>query len=433
MKRFVNIALLAALYACLCAGCGAGPVPPSQRPPVKVVAHKKKITFLHYFSNTLSHGTDQLLSSFNGRSPDYEIEATTLDHEAFKTSIYRTLEAGNPPDIYSYWAGARVRSILEHLEPIDDVWAQEKLDGSFSRQVIESACDYDGKKYLIPISQHFIAFFYNKKIFDRLGIVPPATWTEFLAACDKIKKAGVIPIALGAKTRWPAQFWFDFLLLRTAPFEFREKLMKGQASYTSPEVFNVFRLWSGLIDAGYFNSRPNDTDWESGANEMVYRGEAAMTLMGLWIAGSYSDGRHKWVAGVDYDCFAFPVIDDKIPTVVLGALDGLVIPKKAVNVAGAKKALAYLASVETQKSMSRGWGTLAPNVNIEKEFYTDMQRRLMAHAASASKIAFHYDLSAPPAAAEVGLDMFARFLEFPHDYEVILEKAAAGFAEAYKK
>lgn len=429
MKRFFVCAVLTAAVLTF-TGCGQAPETPEA---AGNIGHKTKITFLHYFSNTLSHGTDQLLNSFNGSSSTYEIEATTLDHEAFKTSIYKTLEAGTPPDIYSYWAGARVRSILSHLEPIDDIWAAEKLDKAFTPAVIENACTYEGKKYLIPISQHFIAFFYNKKIFDKLKIAPPATWSEFKNACAVIKKAGIIPIALGAKTRWPAQFWFDFLLLRTAPFEYREKLMKGEAGYTDREVVNAFRLWSELVAAGYFNPRPNDTDWESGANEMVYRGEAAMTLMGLWITGSYSDDRHKWIAGVDYDCFTFPTVDEKIPRAVLGGLDGLIIPKKAVNIAGAKKALAYLASVESQKAMSRGWGTFAPNINIEKEFYTDMQRRLMNESAAADKLAFHYDLSAPPAAAEVGLNMFAQFLEFPQNYEVILEKASAGFAEAYKK
>ncbi|HOT78295.1 MAG TPA: hypothetical protein PK467_21075, partial [Candidatus Wallbacteria bacterium] len=85
------------------------------------------------------------------------------------------------------------------------------------------------------------------------------------------------------------------------------------------------------------------------------------------------------------------------------------------------------------KSMSRGWGTLAPNINIEKDFYTDMQRRLLAEAASCPKLAFHYDLTTPPAAAAVGLAMFTRILEFPADYEVIIEKAAPDFIKAFNK
>lgn len=422
------------LFACLVSlilffnGCG-GARPAVQEGP----AQKKKITFLNYFSNTLSYGNAQLIKSFNDHSSEYELEATTLDHEAFKTSIYETLKAGNPPDIYSNWAGARVRAVLEHLEPIDDIWKEGNLDKSFNRSLIDTACTYDGRKYLIPISQHFIAFFYNKKIFDDLKLTPPANWNDFLKVCDAIKKAGVTPIALGSKTKWPAQFWFDYLLLRTAPYEYREKLLKGEAGYKDRESLAAFKLWSDLVLKGYFNANPNDTDWESGANEMVFKGEAAMTLMGAWITGSYSDDKHKWTQGKDYDFFPFPIVDEKIPKVILGGLDGLVIPKKAVNVSGAKKALLYLAGAESQKSMSRGWGTLAPNINIEKDFYTDMQRRLLAEAASCPKLAFHYDLTTPPAAAALGLAMFTRILEFPADYEVIIEKAAPDFIKAFNK
>lgn len=62
----------------------------------------------------------------------------------------------------------------------------------------------------------------------------------------------VTPIALGAKEKWPAQFWFDYLLLHTAGYEYRQQLMEGKISYTDVSVRKVFDLWAGLIDKGYF-------------------------------------------------------------------------------------------------------------------------------------------------------------------------------------
>ena len=52
--------------------------------------------------------------------------------------------------------------------------------------------------------------------------------------------------------RWPAQFWFDYLLLRTAGPEYRASLMAGEASYTDDEVQRAMQLWKDLVDAGYF-------------------------------------------------------------------------------------------------------------------------------------------------------------------------------------
>ena len=58
-----------------------------------------------------------------------------------------------------------------------------------------------------------------------------------------------MPISLGSMNRWPAQFWFDYLLLRTAGPEYRAKLMAGEAAYTDPEVVRAMELWAELANA----------------------------------------------------------------------------------------------------------------------------------------------------------------------------------------
>ncbi len=84
----------------------------------------EKVTFLHYFSGTLAGGIDDLVKTFNAENPQYELTHTPVDHEAFKTSIRVMLSGGNPPDLFSYWAGAQVQFIVDadRLEPIDDVF-----------------------------------------------------------------------------------------------------------------------------------------------------------------------------------------------------------------------------------------------------------------------------------------------------------------------
>ncbi len=123
------------------------------------------ITFLHYFTDSLSGGIDDMARVFNSHSTRYELKPTSLDHEAFKSSISDTLRAGQPPDLYSYWAGARTASIVSDLEPIDDIWQQAGLDARFAPSLVRAASEYGGKKYFIPLTQHYVAFFYNKQVF----------------------------------------------------------------------------------------------------------------------------------------------------------------------------------------------------------------------------------------------------------------------------
>ena len=96
------------------------------------------------------------------------------------------------------------------------MWKQANLDSVVSKQVAASATTYNGKRYLIPFNYHYVGVFYSPKVFAAAGASTPKSWDEFLALCKLLKSKGVAPIALGSKNRWPAQFWFDYLLLRTA-------------------------------------------------------------------------------------------------------------------------------------------------------------------------------------------------------------------------
>ena len=176
-----------------------------------------ELILLHYWSNSLSGGINGMTEAYNRASPPYRVRATPFEHESFKQSIISMLEGGSPPDLFSYWAGARVRALVERgfLAPIDRFWSEAGLDEVFPPQVAR-ACTCNGKKYGLPLTQHYVAFFYNKAIFTKLGLTPPATWAQFRNVCEILKTAGITPLALGTRERWPAQFWFDYLLLRMA-------------------------------------------------------------------------------------------------------------------------------------------------------------------------------------------------------------------------
>lgn len=391
----------------------------------------QKIIFLHYWTGALSGGIDQMVDTFNRDHPSYRVRATGFEHETFKVSIRAMLAAGHPPDLFSYWAGARVQAIVDagHLSPIDDLWAQAGLDRLFS-PLVAGAATYNGSKYIIPVTQHYICFFYNKSIFSRYGLQPPTTWEAFLSVCEKlVKKAGISPIALGSRERWPAQYWFDHLMLRTAAPEFRERLMNGNASYTDPAVKKTFDLWKTLLDKHYFNPTPNLYDWSEAA-KMVFHGKAAMTLMGTWAIGLF-DGQLGWRQESDYDFFAFPLIDPAIPTVSMGPLDAIVLPAEG-NLKAARKTLRYFTDEAPQKAMSKGSGALSPSQQVPPEFYTPLQRRIRKAIADSALWVTPYDLATPPAAAESGLNLFSRFLDNPEQVSGLLKATEKEMESLFK-
>lgn len=390
----------------------------------------EEIIFLHYWTGSLSGGIHEMVTVFNNKYPQLHVRATGFEHESFKIGIKVMLAGGNPPDLFSYWAGARIQSLVvkDYLSPIDDLWKKANLDERFPASVAQ-ACTYNNKKYAIPVTLHFAGFFFNKNIFKANQILPPRTWTEFVAICKKLKRKGIAPIALGSRERWPAQFWFDYILLRTAGPEYRHRLMTHQASYNDPEVINAFSMWKELLDQGFFIENPNVFNWSEAAKK-VYHKEAAMTLMGTWIIGFF-DNQLGWKQDTDYDFFPFPVIDSNVPSVSVGPIDAIVIPKQG-KLGAAKKALEYFSDIEPQKEMSKGSGALAPNKKIASFFYSTIQQRILNTIRQTPYWAFNYDLATHPLVAEIGLDSYVEFLGHPGDYKKILEETEIKVKQAIK-
>jgi ABC-type glycerol-3-phosphate transport system substrate-binding protein len=393
-----------------------------------------EVTISHYFTGDLGRaGLEEIFGQFQNET-GITVKDSPIGHEDFKTGILVRAAGHNLPDVFSYWAGARTQFVVDsgNLRPIDDMWAASGLDGVVAKSIADGATLYGGKHYLVPFGYHYAGMFYNPHVMEKAGITElPKTWDEFTAMCEKLKAAGVTPIALGSKNRWPAQFWFDYLLLRTAGPDYRADLMSGKASYSDPEVEAAMAMWKDLVDAGDFAANANADDWTDAADK-VARGDAAMTLMGTWITGYWNT--NKLTPGTDYDFFEFPTIASGVARAAVGPVDGLVISSDAKNAAGAEKLLSFLVSDTGAQAKWAGiQGALSANVNVDPSNYTVVMQHALDVINKAEAFAFNYDLATPPPVAEVGLSMFSEFMDNPADYKALLERTQAGAADAFKQ
>ena len=387
-------------------------------------------TVSHYFGGFGGEFIDGIVDDFIAANPGLMHAASPVDHEQFKTSILVQLAGGNPPDTFSYWAGARIQFIVDDgfLMPIDDIWEANDMDSQFPQAVIDTAATYDMHKYAVPLTLHWVGMFYNTALFEQVGATPPTTWDELVAVAEQFKMAGIPAFALGSLDRWPAQFWFDMILLRTAGNDYREQLMNGAASYTDPEVVRAFGLWNDLVQAGYFYPDANAYGYIDSAN-LVANGEAAMTLMGTWIGGHFASV--ELTPGEDFDYFSFPTIDEDTPRASLGPIDTFVVSSDAANPDAAKAFLVYLTDPGVQWDFAAGAGNLAPSLMVDTSNYNDVVARIAGEIAESAVYAFNYDLATPPPVAEVGLNSFSEFMANPGDYEAMLERVQADAAAEF--
>ena len=398
------------------------------------VVAQEEVNISHYFSGELNQDNLNTVMANFTEETGISVVDSPIGHEDFKAGILAGVASGVLPDIFSYWAGARVQFVVDAgaLQPIDAMWDAAGLDDVVPAGVADAATLYNGERYFIPFNIHYAGLFYNPKVWAEAGIEVPDTWAGLLEAFAAFEAQGIDPIALGSKFRWPGQFWFDYLLLRTAGPDYRNALMAGDASYEDAEVVHAMTVWQSLIDAGYFVDGANAYDWVDAADQ-VANGQAAVTLMGTWIGG-YWKGQDL-VPGEDYDFFEFPPVHPHlhidVPQAGVGPIDGWVMTANA-DAASSGALLEYLVSdVDTQTLWNTSYGSISPNVNVDPMAYDVVAAKAGASIANAPVYAFNYDLATTPPVAECGLDMFSAFMDDSSDIAATLATTQACAVEGF--
>ena len=130
------------------------------------------VSLEHYFSGDLGAKAFNEIYPLCEKAAGVTIAAPTIAHEAFKDAILVQLAGGNPPDMFSYWAGAKTQSLIDagQIAPIDALWTSAGLDKVIPTSISNSASTYGGKKYLIPFDYHYVGMFYNPAVMKKAGI-----------------------------------------------------------------------------------------------------------------------------------------------------------------------------------------------------------------------------------------------------------------------
>lgn len=264
-------------------------------------------------------GWDGLTAAAKQAGIDLKFSAYATDQ--FQAYIQSSLQSGEAPDAFTWWNGTKLSEIVAsgQVAPLDDLWAKKIAAGEYDAGAAEPF-KVDGHIYGMPTGLNRWVVFYNKALFKKAGIDKvPATWDELMAACDKLKAAGITPFNASIQEGWRGFVWFEELLIRTDPDAY-EALNKGKLKYTDEPVRNVFKIWTELYAKGYF------TDPASQEEQLDFaRGKAAMYLAGDWNIGLIEKAGLK--PGEEFDGFIMPNVKAGVPNVVIVEAAPLLISK----------------------------------------------------------------------------------------------------------
>jgi raffinose/stachyose/melibiose transport system substrate-binding protein len=293
----------------------------------------------------------QVAKEFHATHADVDIKVVPLQNEQFTTKIPIALQSNNPPDVFQNWGGGQL---------VDQVKAKKVADltkyvAPWIKSIGGSAAGWQvsGKQYAIPYSVGVVGFWYNKQLFAKAGITSaPKTWPQLLADVSKLKDAGIAPIAIGSKDRWPDAFYWDYLATKlcskatmqasAVTYNFKDSCWLKAGQYTQQ-----------LIDAQPFQDGFLATPAQQGATSsagLVANGKAAMELQGHWNPGVMQSLTPDNKIPSFLGWFPFPNIPGSkaLPGSLLGGGDGFACSWKAPQPACAQF-LTYIDSPSVQK------------------------------------------------------------------------------------
>jgi raffinose/stachyose/melibiose transport system substrate-binding protein len=263
--------------------------------------------------------------------PNVDVKITVLENEAFKTKLTTTMQAGKVPDVFQSWGGGTLAEqaqagLVKDITEDTSSWIGDLNEAGVGLYQV------DGKQYGVPYNLGMVGIWYNTALFEKAGIdAPPETWDEFLATVEKLKAAGITPLAVGEKDKWPGMFWWANLSLRIAGKD--AMIQAGEdGSFDSEGFVKAGEELQRLIEMEPFQDGFLAAPWDGAGGEAatMANGRAAMDLMGQWAPFTFA-ANAKDKKGPKLGWFPFPVVDGGAgaPDEQFGGGDGWAIGKDA--------------------------------------------------------------------------------------------------------
>lgn len=263
------------------------------------------LTFLHHMGEQgKKDGLIALSEAFTAKYPNVKVEVEFLSRDDFVNQYKQRVAADNAPDLINY-RPFEVPEVVEAglIKELAPEMFPETIDGD----CIESL-SIDGKIYGVPLDRGGYGFYYNKNMLAEAGVEESEleTISGILGALQKIKDAGMTPLASGYAESWTenlvieGQTWAGLMVENP---DICAELMSGEKSfYDFPEFVDMINHGQALVRDYAVVDEKAASQQASDQYAQFGRGDAAMMLQGTW---AISDIRLAQEAAGNTDEFGF--------------------------------------------------------------------------------------------------------------------------------
>ena len=362
---------------------------------------------------------------FNAANSSTQIAQTAFQNDAYKTKIKTAIGAGQAPTIIWGWGGGGLKSYVDASQ-VEDLtsWFDENtavkdklFPGSFG------AATVGGKIYAMPCETvQPIVLYYNKSVFEKVGVQPPQSWDDIMALVPKFNDQGIAPFSLGGQSRWTNMMWLEFLFDRIGGPEVFQAAFEGQKdAWSNPDAITALTKMQDLVKANGFIKGFSSITADSNADQaLLYTGKAAMMLHGAWTYGSMKSDGGDFVKGGNLGWMNFPPVagGKGDPSNTVGNPGQyLSISSKATD-AEKETAKKFFTTGVLDDTEVKAWidtGSIpivkGADANIGGSEDAEWLKFLYGVSSGAKVFAQSWDQALPPSAAETLLDNIAKLFQ----------------------
>jgi alpha-glucoside transport system substrate-binding protein len=301
---------------------------------------------------------------------DVEIEASGSFEEDFQIrSEGGTLDVALLPQ-----PGAVADAVDQGAVSLEDMGFDiAELNESYGEYLM-SLVEVDGEHYGLPSNINLKSMvWYPKDDFDAAGYAVPETFEDLIALSDEIVANGGTPWCVGFEsedaTGWPATDWMEDIMLRTAGTDVYDQWVTHEIPFNDPAVQTAAETFGEVMfGEGYVLGGADQTP-------AIPFGDAPGPMFqdppGCWLhrQATFINAFFppEAEAGVDYDWFAFPPIDQEG---TLFAGEFMVTFRDAPEV---RDFLERFTSDEVQCAQGGEVGSsrISPNINVGADCYAN--------------------------------------------------------------
>ncbi len=225
----------------------------------------------------------EIFAVYEEHNPHVTVEFVPYVNTDYNNILATGLTGSGGPDVAQLRAYGGLQPLVEagQLLPLDgevatlDRFEEEVLDGARGLE--------DGRIYGVPFGIQALVAFYNRGIFDELGLDEPEDWDGFIDVLDTIAASEYDPLANGGGDEWMLPIVHESVgAARYGASDFRDAVLAGERDFTDPDYVASVELVEQLLP--YMPAQAVGVDYND-SRALFTTGRAAMFLGGSFEVG----------------------------------------------------------------------------------------------------------------------------------------------------